>query len=330
MLPRIQFLLAICLLLPIYVSGFHDCIEASASIRRQRRVRNHQDQPISDSSPASSCAGGICIGMVHGPHEGGNASYPVAWNGKAGTTVHARMTVPGLPAKNDGITYYIWTDVFFGDASLGRMNQFVPQLMFGNVLDESSGPPNYRPKFHDHNETWVFGAHYYFQTYSFLKNASESHAAYGPLFPTWPGESLYTSFEMKPTASAPQWILTMGVVGDESRVSELIIQQPYMGIGRDWDEPTTSWLEPSYKNMCINACWELYGSKDVSHLPSTGSHYEVSIVQPNPGSYVFTRWERDEGNGQCPSASIAESHTDGEQFIDIDIAVSLSSFISKG
>jgi hypothetical protein len=58
----------------------------------------------------------------------------------------------------------------------------------------------------------------------------------------------------------------MGVVGDESRVSELIIRQPYMGMGRDWDEPTTSWLEPWYKNMCINACWELYGSKDVSHL----------------------------------------------------------------
>jgi hypothetical protein len=147
MLPLIPFLLAICLPFPIYVSGFHDCIEASASIRRQRRVRNHQDQPISDSSPPSSCVGGICIGMVHGPHEGGNASYPVAWNGKAGTTVHASMTVPGLPAKNDGITYYIWTDVFFGDASLGRMNQFVPQLMFGNVLDESSGPPNYSPSF---------------------------------------------------------------------------------------------------------------------------------------------------------------------------------------
>jgi hypothetical protein len=37
------------------------------------------------------------------------------------------------------------------------MNQFVPQLMLGNPLDGSSGPPLYKPKWHAHN-TWCFGA----------------------------------------------------------------------------------------------------------------------------------------------------------------------------
>ena len=38
-----------------------------------------------------------------------------------------------------------------------RMNQFVPQLMLGNPLDGSSGPPLYKPKWHAH-KTWCFGA----------------------------------------------------------------------------------------------------------------------------------------------------------------------------
>ena len=49
------------------------------------------------------CAGGLCVGMHKGPHEGGPASYPV---GEAGnfTTVYATMTVPAYPARLDGIT----------------------------------------------------------------------------------------------------------------------------------------------------------------------------------------------------------------------------------
>jgi hypothetical protein len=45
---------------------------------------------------------------------------------------------------------YIWTDIFFGDMSYGRMNQFVPQLILGNALDGSSGAPAYKPKWGEH------------------------------------------------------------------------------------------------------------------------------------------------------------------------------------
>ncbi len=31
----------------------------------------------------------------------------------------------------------------------------------------------------------------------------------------------------------------------------------YMGIGAQWETPTTSWKELNYTNLCVNACWEL-------------------------------------------------------------------------
>jgi hypothetical protein len=316
------------LYLPQRISAFHDCIEPAAEIRRRRKQSLHPPQRSSAQSSSSpeSCSGGLCVGMANGPHEGGNAAYPISWNGKSATSIKANMKVPGLPKASDDITYYIWTDVFFGDTSLGRMNQFVPQLMYGNVLDESTGPPNYQPRFHNHNDTWVFGAHYYFQTFDTFSNSTKSHAAYGPIFPTWKGETLYTTFELllpqNDSISSPQWILTMGVLGDRTRVSELTVPYPYMGIGRQWDEPTTSWLENSYKYMCINACWELYGAKNSAHLPTTGSTYEISIHQTEANSFPFLdKWERDEGNGKCPFCLVQEQHTDQEQFITIEIDV---------
>jgi hypothetical protein len=238
------------------------------------------------------------------------------------------MTVPKLPLELNGITYYLWTDVFFGDASLGRMNQFVPQLLLGDVLDGSSGPPGYEPLW-GHYDTWVFGAHYFFETFNTTSNQTDARASYGKLYPTWAGETLLTTFELRQqlesndkTSPAPQWILTMGVVGDETRVSRLVVNQPYMGLGEQWHEPTTNWLEPYYKNMCINACWEIYFANDAAHLPSSGAQYNLTILQPSANLYPFASWERDEGNGICPSCKVSETHTDRVQTVLIDIGVS--------
>ena len=68
------------------------------------------------------CNGGICIGMTNGLHQGANASYPMAFDGTIGTSVHSGTTVPELSRPVDGITYYIWPDIFFGDTSLRRLN----------------------------------------------------------------------------------------------------------------------------------------------------------------------------------------------------------------
>lgn len=316
------------------VSGIHDCVQASKEMRRRRAnllTRNSVLRP-SYYNATTSCAGGLCVGMTNGPHQGGNASYKVNWNGTAGTSVHSLMTVPALPKLVDGITYYMWTDIFFGDASLGRMNQMVPQLLLGSVLDSSSGPPDYKPSWHKH-ETWMFGAHYFFETADPSNTSvTQDHAAYGDLHPTWPGETLFTNFDLSPggdgmDSDSPKWTLTMGVVGDAKRVSKLEVRRPYMGMGAYWkDSPTVSWTEKPYRNVCINACWELYGASDPLHLPSGGAKYELTITQPSSSHpYPFTTWERDEGNGKCPSCDVSEQHTDDQQQVRIDIAVGAES-----
>ena len=55
--------------------------------------------------------------MHGGPHEGGPAAYPVGDAATGYTGVYSTMTVPEPPGAIDGITYYIWTDIFFGDES---------------------------------------------------------------------------------------------------------------------------------------------------------------------------------------------------------------------
>lgn len=332
-------------------SAFHDCVEARQTRLQRRRRRldilNYRSdtydedvivpswrRPIPGIPPSSLCAGGLCVGMTNGPHQGGNASYPMAWNGTSGTYLESLMTVPDLPKEQDGITYYIWTDIFFGDKSLGRMNQLVPQLLLGSVLDSSSGPPEYIPTWHTH-DTWMFGAHYFFEIFNVSTMRADAHAAYGDLYPAFPGETIVTTFELsKDTDNVdtakdgrmanlkPTWILTMTVLGDSTRKSTLKVDMPYMGMGQEWADPTESWLEPAYRNICINACWELYGAYSASHLPSRGATYNLTVHQPDqPIPYDFTTWEEDEGNGHCPSCKVDERHTPTTQNVDIRISV---------
>lgn len=276
------------------------------------------------------------MGMKGGPHEGGPASYPVSWQKHllTGTTIRSRMIVPDLPAQTDGITYYIWTDVFFGDAGLGRMNQLVPQLILGKALDGSSGPPDYKPQWGARHENWMFGSHYFFEIYNVTTESVDAHAAYGQLHPVEAGEVLWTEFKLEGggdgcDADSPRWVLTMGVEGDYSRTSDLTIDRPYMGLGMDssWGtNKTHSWAEESYHNLCINACWELYGADDARHLPSSGSSFDIAIAQPKPHAFDFlSDWEQDEGKVDgCPSSTVKEMHTSSIQHIlwDIDVRVS--------
>ena len=56
------------------------------------------------------------------------------------------------------------------------MNQFVPQLILGSALDGSSGAPEYRPHYGEH-PTWMFGAHYFFETLNASTGSVDGHAA---------------------------------------------------------------------------------------------------------------------------------------------------------
>ncbi|KAG7359079.1 hypothetical protein IV203_015668 [Nitzschia inconspicua] len=336
----VRFFVLVPSAITIAVDAFHDCVQSRRSSLKRRRRR--PGRPSFSSDTSSPCSGGICVGMTDGPHQGGNASYPVAWNGTTGTRLEAFMTVPQYPKALDGITYYIWTDIFFGDESLGRMNQLVPQLLLGSVLDESTGPPDYKPKWHTH-ATWMFGAHYFFETLNLTTMKTESHAAYGPLFPAYPGEKVYTLFEMilegtqddADTTSNktsyvtdsffPIWTLTMQVVGDPARMSILPIRHPYMGMGRNGPRPSYSWFEPNFQHLCLNSCWELYGAIDAEHLPTSGAVYNLTITQPKQehshAYYDFTTWEQDEGNGICPSCRVEEHHSRDTQQVNIEIQV---------
>lgn len=229
-----------------------------------------------------------------GPHEGGPASYPVG-NGSTGfTKVSSTLTVPAMPEKIDGITYYIWSDIFFGDMSYGRMNQFVPQLILGSALDNSSGPPDYRPMWGTHSR-WAFGAHYFFEVYNATTKQQDAHAAYGELFPAKVGEELFISFSAKQGPHGPEWTLKMGAVDDPARVSVVEVPAPYMGIGKHWPVPSTSWAELNYTNMCINSCWELYGGACAAGLT------------PDPRPCVRALFSVAEGDTDCVSVDTPRS-----------------------
>lgn len=97
-----------------FVEAFHDCIQSRQNAIKRRRYRHI----FLNRDDSSSYQGGICVGMTKGSHQGGNSSYPVAWNGTTGTRLQSTMTVPGYPTGTttekelQNITYYIWTDFF--------------------------------------------------------------------------------------------------------------------------------------------------------------------------------------------------------------------------
>ena len=239
------------------------------------------------------------MGMHNGPHEGGPSHYERGNASVGFTSVVSEMTVPAYPVNQTGITYFLWSDIFMGDMSQGRMNQFVPQLLLGDVLAGSTGPPDFLPIYSQFG-SWMFGAHYYFETLNASTGNVDSHAAYGGLFPANEGETLFTSFRVDPQgAHGPAWVLEMGVVGDQTRVSSLRVEQPYMGIGVNWPHPTRSWMELNYSDVCINSCWEIYGGIDKDHLPSSGAEYQTFIKRGAGQTYPWVDQVR-ERRSQLP------------------------------
>ena len=252
------------------------------------------------------CMDSLCAGMAH---------YPVGEDIK----FFAEFDVPGLPtAPVDGSTSaFIYFNIFFADSKPNRrMNQFVPQHMLGDPLSSSSGPPLYKPIWHNYT-SWVFGAQYFFEVFNVTANATEPHAATGPTFPAQQGEVLWTEFTVD---AAAVWTLSMGVVGDAARTSVLAVPAPYMGLLAE----TASWAEPTYDSASVNACWELYGVADRAHYPSTGSRYAMTIARGEAAAAFpwFTNWTEIE-EPTCPGApasAIREAHDDTKQTVLWDIS----------
>mmetsp|Transcript_7495 Transcript_7495/g.18221 ORF Transcript_7495/g.18221 Transcript_7495/m.18221 type:complete len:209 (+) Transcript_7495:401-1027(+) len=172
------------------------------------------------------------------------------------------------------------------------MNQFVPQLMLGEPLDGSSGPPNYLPKWHNHS-TWCFGAQYFFEVFNNTSNRTEAHAVTGKTYPCKPGEVLYTQYTLSRNWT---WTLEMGVKDDNSRVSQVVVEKPFMGLLPK--EQTKSWNESVYASAIANTCWEIYDLHESDQYPENEMVYKISIKTDYPGSFDWQKWTT--GQPTCP------------------------------
>ena len=248
---------------------------------------------------ADSCKGSACCGMAH---------YPVSPQ----TTFRATFDVPGLPTAevDDSITDFIYFNIFFGGGpKAGLMNQFVPQLMLGQPLCNSTGPPAYEPLWCS-TKTYIFGTQYFMEIS--VDNKTQSHAAAGEVFETVPGETLFTEFALDDDFA---WTLTMGVVDDPTRVSVLEVAKPYMGL---LEPDTSSWSEAAYDHANVNSCWELYGMRDRAHYPSSGSTNTMVVSRPASATWDwYAGWVEDEVPTcpGAPSSAIDEAHNATTQVV---------------
>ena len=285
-------------LLASSAAAFHDCVQpkarewpysgrdepatrslfrapgAGAAVEALRRGDRAPLEALAAAAPPPGCAGGLCVGMHGGPHEGGSASYPAGSEATGWTSLYSTMRVPAPPRNASGICYYLWSDVFMGDMSWGRMNQFVPQLILGDALDGSSGAPSYDPHY-GHHDTWAFGAHYFFEVFD--GSNVQAKAAYGELYPAAEGETLFTSFAASAGPFGPSWTLQMGVIGDASRTSTVVVDQPYMGLGATWPVPTTSWSELNYTNVSNSAPKPSPQPRSTANSPLSASFVARSV-----------------------------------------------------
>ena len=107
----------------------------------------------------------------------------------------------------------------------------------------------------------------------------------------------------------------MGVVGDPTRTSTLVVEKPFMGLLPE----TSSWNEPAYSMAHYNGCWELYGVSPYggTHYPSSSSVYDMRTVL-GPGQTPFKwfeGWANDEV-ATCPghpSGTFTEIHNETQQ-----------------
>mmetsp|Transcript_23585 Transcript_23585/g.55857 ORF Transcript_23585/g.55857 Transcript_23585/m.55857 type:complete len:464 (+) Transcript_23585:81-1472(+) len=277
--------------------------------------------------------------------------YPIGH--RVGVVVEGEFVVPPLPKSFDKVetTYYDYLNIFWPtNPSIGHFNQFVPQLMLGNVLANSSNSPDYEPQWLQ-LDTWHIGSQYFMalcrskfnnnNTTSINKMMADpsifssymsrtsirrrlrrgrndctdwiAKAATGKLIAVEPGEGVYTRFELvQKSQSQPasehdnntdekgvrhsnvdvdidvdvEWHLTMGVVGDSTRVSSLVVDRPFMGMLEPYN--SKSWVEDMYQDVYVGSCLENYGMVSSNNYPSFW-RIEVEISLPSESTTVTDR-----------------------------------------
>ena len=262
--------------------------------RRFYPPRSRDDDVAMTEEPCR--AGRLCVGP--------GTSYPLGR--QVGVLFSSVFTVPDLPQVHDPVdefTYYDYFNIFWptattssSDATLdvthkssarsggysGYMNQFVPQLMLGNALANSSNYPDYDPQWIE-LETWHIGAQYFMglcphdtatrattnNTTSTSSNSScpdswIAKAATGELIPVEPGEVIETTIRLVELRGRRwEWHLRIGVVGQPHRTSVVVADRPFLGLVPS----TRSWKEDAYGHVYSGSCLENYGMTSSQNYP---------------------------------------------------------------
>jgi len=240
-------------------------------------------------------AGALCVGP--------GQMYPL---GRVpGVIWKSRFVVPELPVKFEtaSMTYYDYLNIFWRDNPKGGfMNQFVPQLMLGNPLANSTNAPDYKPIWIEMN-SWHIGAQYFMGLCGESSDCKKwiPKAATGRLVAVEPGEVVETSFSLKEVTHCCKetqlvWTLHIGVVGGgPDRQSIVVSDRPFMGLLNS----TFSWGESTYDNIYVGSCLENYNMQIPDNYP-TRWQIDVAVVDaPGRDENFWHDWRLDHGPS-CP------------------------------
>ena len=171
----------------------------------------------------------------------------------------------------------------------------------GDALTGSTGPPH-------------FSSQYFFALNTSSYPDPSYHAATGAIFPAIEGEELWTRMDLD--VASLSWTLSMGVVGDVSRTSVVVVPQPFMGML----DPDASWGDAAYSAVHVNSCWELYGLASPRNWPSSGSDYVMEVSTTTPGGIPWvTDWSSGQEincRGKPDNVTWTEAHNDTTQRVD--------------
>jgi len=216
-------------------------------------------------------------------------------------TYYAEFNVPPLPASfSASQTYFIYYNIIFpADGDVATNNQFVPQLMLGEPLCGSTGPPYYNPVWKT-LKTWHIGAQYFF----FVKNESDpsgnsGKAVTGDLIDVYEGQIVYTQFSLSDDGEV--WTLQQGIKGNATAVSTVRVPQPFMG----FDPNTKSWTEPVYNMTRLGCCWELYGINERANYPNFMDYQIITKTSEDWSNKYWSPWKMVE----TPTCSYAPQYT---------------------
>jgi len=231
--------------------------------------------------PPAHCQENFCAGN--------SGFYPVApFGDKGGAKYTSEFTVPEIPQtfQPDEMTFYLYYNLVLPTGSIGKYNQFVPQLTLGQSFCNGTGPPEYLPTACelDPLHSWYIQAQYFFQ----LKCNDHANVVAGEMIPVSKGDLVTTSFQLN---SQYAWELVISASspslssGEKPRVSRVVADTPYMN-------STLSWGDAPYDAVRLGACWEVYGMTQTSDYPS-GMDYLIKTQAVQPVNY-FTPWSMDE------------------------------------